>query len=90
MDNPLLQRRRQPIAAQGEITGKAFIDAVEVADRRENANDGVLLLNSYPGGGDDNNLQVMPGELVFGLRKREHPYMSGEPNEYQPLVTCKL
>jgi hypothetical protein len=54
-----------------------------VADRRENAADAYLLRTSYPGGADDNNLMVMPGELVFGVRKRESQYMSsGEPNEF--------
>lgn len=82
--NPLTQRRRDPIPAQGEITGKAFVDAVEIAERRENSADAYYLANSYPGGANDDNLMVMPGELVFGLRKRSNYQIGyhGEPNEY--------
>ena len=55
--NPLNQRRREPIAAQGEITGKAFLDTMELADRRENAADAFLLAQSYPGGENDHNVR---------------------------------
>jgi hypothetical protein len=81
--NPLRQSRRDPISAQGEITGKALIDYSEVQDRRENSADHHLLAKSYPGGNNDDNLMVMPGELVFAPRNRESVYsMAGEPNEY--------
>lgn len=81
--NPLLQRRRETVASQGEISGKAFIDAVAIEQRRANARDGEALAMSYQGGDDPFNLSVMPGELVFGNCRNSNVFSTyGEPNEY--------
>lgn len=80
--NPLLQARYTPVAIQGEITGKFFPDYDELDERRANSKNASALKTSYPGGGNDDNLAIMPGEPVFGLKDRRAEFLqSGEPSE---------
>lgn len=66
----MLQARYSPIVSQAEITGKAQPDLIAFNQRKQNAGDARTLAESYPGGDQDGNLYIMPGELVVGQRKR--------------------
>lgn len=66
----MLQARYSPIVSQAEITGKAQPDLIAFNQRKQNAGDARTLAQSYPGGDQDGNLYIMPGELVVGQRKR--------------------
>lgn len=68
---------------QGEISGKAFLDEIQREERKENAVDHYRGRVSYAGGDNDDNLSVMPGELVFGLRSNSNTFGHGMgPNEF--------
>lgn len=83
--NAMLQANYKPVTTQGEITGKAFVDWSRINEARYNANNSRGLLSSYPGGGNDDNLSLMPHELAFGKKEQgaQMRYMrAGEPNEH--------
>lgn len=81
MMNPMTQGRYQPIPSQAEITRKCTFDVAEARQRKANSEDNMKARHCYPGGGNNNNLWVMPGEIVFGKRKLSHFGTIGRPSE---------
>jgi len=66
----MLSARYSPLISQAEITGKGQPDLWSFNQRRLNSGDSMTLKDSYPGGDRDENLAIMPGELVVGFRKQ--------------------
>lgn len=68
----ILRGRYQTIGIQGEITGKARADRHELSQRKYYATDTQYQGQVYPFGGDENNLKIMPGELLMSWMGRRN------------------
>lgn len=69
LSNPYFDGVISPITTQGEVTVNLKGSRLEYAQRKlntRNANG-----DTYPGGDDDQNLLVMPFELVFAWKKQQ-------------------
>jgi hypothetical protein len=59
------------ITTQGEVTVNVQMESGEMLARRNNMNRDMSRARSYPGGDQSENLNVLPGELVFGWAMRQ-------------------
>jgi hypothetical protein len=78
----MLQGSMNPVALQGVISSKGFIDSDLVHEFQQNAADPRIAAKCYPGGQDEINHNLLPGDLSFSQKcVRNGDVGDGEPNE---------
>ena len=80
-NNPYFDGVLSPITTQGEITYNCRVENAEIVRRKANMVRDAGRAGSYPGGDVDDNLHVMPNELVFGwVHKQGRSHVPGYPS----------